>query len=167
MNQSTITFRDATPADTAAMLAIYAPFVLNTTTSFECEVPTLQAFEQRVKTYQATNPWIVCEVNGEFAGYAYATIFRSRGAYRFNREVSVYLSKAFRGKGLGAKLYDNLFERLRAQGIKNVIAVVSDDTGKSCLFHETYGFNKIGVFHKVGFKFGKWRNSHWYEFFLE
>jgi L-amino acid N-acyltransferase YncA len=160
---SLFTIRLVNEEDVPGILAIYAPYILQTAVSFETEVPSREAFWQRIKKILEESPWLVAEKEGEIAGYAYAGPHRSRAAYQWNREVSAYVADKFQGKGLGKALYSRLFEILKQQGYANLLAGVVIPNPASEAFHRKMGFQKIGVYHKVGFKFGKWYDTSWWE----
>jgi phosphinothricin acetyltransferase len=148
------------------MLEIYAPYILNSTVSFETEVPLLEEFRQRVLHYQEKLPWLICDINDELAGYAYATDHRQRKAYEVTKELSVYVQKDYRKLGIGTGLYIALIEILKAQGVSNVLAGITLPNSESVRFHESLGFKPVGVYHKVGYKFGKYHDTGWWELSL-
>jgi len=157
-----ITYRDATPDDTAAMLAIYRPIVENTVISFELETPSEEEFAGRVAAYGASHAWLVAEANGVLAGYAYGSPHRPRAAYRYAVEVSAYVDERFRGRGIASSLYGQLFERLRGQGYASAYAGITLPNDASIALHSGVGFNPIGTFPKVGFKFDRWHDVSWW-----
>ncbi|MEH2024761.1 GNAT family N-acetyltransferase [Nostoc sp.] len=107
------------------MLAIYAPVVRETSISFEIEPPSKTEFEGRIKNYQQQMPWLVCEINDELLGYAYATPYRTRAAYQWSVESSVYVNLEHRRKGVAKALYTSLFGLLQLQGFYNVFAALA------------------------------------------
>lgn len=107
--------RLANEADAAGCLEIYRFFVLETAVSFETELPSLESFQARIADTQQRMPWLVCEVEGSIAGYAYATRYRSRPAYQWSAEVTVYVAEGHRGRGVGRALYRNLFACLQGR----------------------------------------------------
>ncbi|MFW9262497.1 GNAT family N-acetyltransferase [Nostoc sp. CALU 546] len=119
------TIRLATVNDASQMLAIYAPIVRETTISFELELPSETEFQKRINSYQQQMPWLVCEINGEVVGYAYASPYRTRAAYQWSVETSVYVSANYRRKGIAKALYTSLFKLLRLQGFYNVVAALA------------------------------------------
>ncbi len=158
--------RLATPADSKAILEIYAPYILNTSFTFETEVPTVEEFCDRIKTYLINWPWLVCEIDGKIAGYAYATKYRERTAYQWSVESSVYIHDSFQKAGIGKALYTSLFEILKKQGFNNVYAVINLPNEKSVSFHESCGFTYFATYEKVGYKAGKWKNVGWWRLIL-
>ncbi len=157
------TIRLATPRDAADILAIYAPYITDTTVTFETQVPTLEAFTQRVETISARYPYIVCEHSGCIVGYAYASRHAERAAYLYDVNVSVYITAAHHGKGIAMRLYDALFALLKRCGYINAYAVISLPNEPSCAFHEKYGFTQVGTFRRIGYKHGVWLDVMWLE----
>ena len=153
----------ATSADAAAILGIYAPYIISTAYTFETEVPSLEAFEQRIINCLETWPWIVCEIDGTVAGYAYAAKHRERAAYQWCVESSVYVHDSFQKKGIAKLLYDSLFEILKLQGFINVYAGITLPNDKSVAFHEKYGFTKFAEYNNIGYKLGKWNTVSWWQ----
>ena len=152
-----MTIRDATPDDAEAIAAIYNHFIANTTISFEEELVSAEVLRQRIADVKEGGlPWIVAEVDGKVAGYAYATKWRVRAAYRFAVETSVYLSKDFSGQGLGSALYADLLARLRAAGIHLAIGGIALPNPASIALHEKMGYEKVAHFSEVGRKFERW-----------
>src|SRR5689334_11865835 len=117
--------RDARPEDAKALLEIYSPFVTDTAVSFELEPPTVAEFEGRIASSQSKWAWLVAERNGEIAGYAYASAFRTRPAYRFTAETSAYTHAEHRGRGVARALYERLFEILIDKGYANAYAGIA------------------------------------------
>lgn len=149
--------RDATPDDADAIVAIYNHFISNTTISFEEEAVSAAAMRQRIGEVQDGGlPWLVAEVDGRVAGYAYATKWRVRAAYRFAVESSVYLALDSAGKGLGAALYAQLIARLRDGGTHVVIGGIALPNPASIALHEKMGYTKVAHFAEVGRKFDRW-----------
>ncbi len=157
------TIRLINPEDAPATLDIYRPFVEKTAISFEYEVPSLEEWKSRIRTYTADYPWLVCEYQGRIAGYAYGSKHRSRTAYDWSPESTIYLAEDFHGAGIGRMLYETLFELLKLQGYVNVYAGVTVPNAKSEAFHLAMGFYDVGVFKKVGFKFGAWHDTRWFQ----
>ena len=165
-----ITIRDAKKADAGRLLAIYDYYVRNTAVTFEYVTPSLQEFEKRMERIEAFYPYLVIERDGVTEGYAYAGVFKDRAAYDWSCETTIYLDRAARRHGLGEILYQALETKLAAMGILNMYACIgypeTEDeylTRDSALFHERFGFRKIGEFHKCGYKFGRWYDMIWME----
>lgn len=155
--------RMATPKDTDSILDIYTPFIQNTATSFELEVPTIEKFSNRIATYLSESPWLVCEESHQVIGYAYASPHRGRAAYQWNREVSAYVHPKYHRKGIARQLYSALFQLLLLQGFTNVLAGIVLPNTASERFHQSMGFSKIGTYRNIGFKLNAWRDVSWYE----
>ncbi|MCL2198068.1 MAG: N-acetyltransferase family protein [Defluviitaleaceae bacterium] len=155
--------RQATAADSAKILEIYAPFITDTVITFETELPTAQEFYVRVKEISERYPFLVYEIDNKILGYAYAAKHRERAAYMYNVEVSVYISPKHHGAGIADKLYTRLFELLDKLGYKNAYAVYNEPNEKSRKFHQKFGFEYVGTFRKTGYKFGKWHDVTWLE----
>lgn len=166
----TIRIRRADLSDAQELLTIYAPYVTDTAITFEYEVPTLEEFKGRMQSILAFYPYFVAEEDGRLLGYAYASAFHPRAAYAWSAEVTVYLDKAARGKGIGPKLYQKLEGALKAMGILNLNACIAvaptEDqylTNASQGFHEKLGYQLVGTFHHSGYKFNRWYHMIWME----
>jgi L-amino acid N-acyltransferase YncA len=158
--------RLATPADAEQILAIYAPYIRNTSYTFETEVPSIEMFGERIRTYSQNWPWLVCEINGVIAGYAYGAKYRERIAYQWCVESSVYIKDDFQRSGIASALYTALFEILKSQGFCNVYAVINLPNEKSVAFHEKMGFDYFATYKKVGYKLGKWKDVGWWQLII-
>ena len=163
MSSDPPTIRPARCSDAPAMVEIYRPHVEQSWASFELVTPSADELAARVARAQAQHEWLVAEASGQVLGYAYGGTHRSREAYRFTVEVSAYLAASAQGRGVGAKLYEALFERLADLGYCNAVAGVTLPNDASVAFHERLGFTPVGVYHRIGFKFGAWRDVAWYE----
>jgi len=155
--------RMATLQDAEKILAIYAPYVENTAVSFEYEVPSLHAFEQRMEGIMAFYPYLVWEEEGEILGYAYAHRHQERKAYQWNAELSIYLHPDATRRGLGSKLCLALLNLLRLQGVKTAYSCVTLPNAASEALHAKMGFSPAGVWQNAGYKFGLWRNVGWFQ----
>lgn len=158
--------RIASESDAPGILAVYAPYIENTSFTFETEVPSISDFTERIKTYMVNWPWLVCEMNGTIVGYAYATRHRERTAYQWCVESSIYVHDKFQKKGIATALYTALFEILAKQGLRNVYAVINLPNEKSVAFHEGLGFIYFATYEKVGYKLGRWKNVGWWRLTL-
>ena len=156
--------REATEADAPAIAALYNPYVAETTITFE-EVPvSAQQMAARVgEVQQAGLPWLVLEEGGALRGYAYATRWKPRSAYRFSVESSVYLAMGHTGRGHGRRLYEALFEALRARGVHAVIGGIALPNPASVALHERMGMAPVAQFREVGFKFDRWIDVGYWE----
>jgi phosphinothricin acetyltransferase len=161
-----VTIRMAVDRDTPEILEIYAPYILNSTVSFETVLPTPEEFNIRIRHIQKVLPWLVCEFNGKIAGYAYAADHRSRTAYQWTKELSVYVHDQFRKYGTGTALYVTLMELLRMQGVMNCLAGITLPNDASKKFHERLGFRNVGTYRNIGFKFGRFCDVGWWELFI-
>lgn len=160
------TLRLATPADASGILCIYAPYIENTSFTFETEVPSVEAFSERIRNYMHKWPWVVVEENSVIAGYAYASGYRERVAYQWSVECSVYIHDDFHRKGLARILYGALFAILSKQGFRNVYAVINLPNEKSVALHESMGFTYFATYEQVGYKLGQWKNVGWWRLIL-
>jgi phosphinothricin acetyltransferase len=147
--------------DAAACLAIYAPFVTGSPVSFESVAPSVSEFAERIAHYSRTHPFIAAEDDGTVAGFAYACPHRERAAYRWTAETSVYVDADYRGRGVGAALYEQLLSLLRSQGIRLALGGVTLPNDASIALHRRCGFVQIGVYPSVGWKAGAWRDVAW------
>lgn len=151
--------RLAGPDDAAAIAAIYAPYVLASAASFETEAPDAAEMKDRIDACGALYPWLVAlDEDGGIAGYAYATAFRARRAYRFAVETTVYLAEGRQGLGFGSALYGRLLPLLESQGFTQAIAAITLPNDASVRLHEHFGFVQVGSYRDVGYKFGAWRS---------
>jgi phosphinothricin acetyltransferase len=154
--------------DAQALRDIYAPFVSDSATSFEADPPDARTMEQRILELRERFPWLVYEAGGEILGYAYASPHRAaRKAYQWCVEVSVYIHARARRRGVGRALYASLFELLRRQGYVNAYAGITLPNPGSVRLHESMGFVPVGVYPRIGFKFGKWHDVLWLQLRLQ
>lgn len=165
-----VTISVATTDDAQKLLNIYAPYVENTAITFEYEVPSLFEFKERIENISARYPYIKAEQNGEILGYAYACAFKSRKAYDYSVETTIYLDQSKRAMGIGRILYETLEDSLKNMGILNMNACIAlpkeNDphlTDASMHFHEAMGFKLVGTFHDSGYKFDTWYDMIWME----
>lgn len=155
--------RVATARDAAAILQIYGPYITDTSYTFEIEIPTEESFAERINDYLHTYPWLVCEIDGVLAGYAYGSKHRERIAYQWSAECSVYVHDDFHREGVGTALYSALIEILKLQQFRNLYAVINLPNEKSVAFHEKMGFEYFATYKHVGYKLGKWKNVGWWQ----
>ena len=149
--------------DAEGILAIYAPYISNTSFTFETEVPTEKDFQKRISDYLINWPWLVCEIDGVVAGYAYGAKYRERTAYQWCVESSIYIHDDFQKQNIGKALYGALIEIFKQQGYRNVYAVINLPNDKSVRFHESCGFTYFATYENVGYKLGKWKNVGWWQ----
>jgi len=151
------TIRDASAADAGAIAGIYNHYVTDTVVTFEEDPVDAAEIARRVEEIRSASlPWLVAETAGQVVGYAYATKWRARIAYRFSTEITVYLAPGLSGRGLGSRLYDALFPLLQARGIHAVIGGIALPNEASVALHEKFGLRKVAHFEEVGFKFNRW-----------
>ena len=155
--------RIATQADVPAILDIYAPYILTTTVTFEYDVPSQKAFQERFLAYTAQFPWLVWEENGKILGYAYGSLPFERAGYRWCAEASVYLHPEALRRGIGTWLYGALEEFLRRQGYKTVYAIITGANETSLSFHKAVGYRHTARFPLCAYKFGTWLDVIWME----
>ena len=155
------TVRPAEAVDAAACAAIYAPYVLETAISFETQPPTAGQMADRIAAANARWAYLVLEEAGEVVGYAYATTFNERAAYRWSCATSVYLDRSRQRTGGGRILYEALFARLTERGYRQAMAGMTLPNEASAGFHRALGFEPVGTFRKAGWKFGAWHDVAW------
>ena len=156
MNRRT---RDASGDDLPRITALYGREVRGGTATFELEPPSLEEMARRFDAVARQGlPWLVAEVDGAFAGYAYASPFRPRPAYRYGVEISIYVEETARGRGVGRELLEALIERIRVLGLRHLIGAISDSetSAASIALHRALGFREVGVYRQVGWKFDRW-----------
>lgn len=151
-----ITYRVATSSDAEEILEIYRPYIESTAVTFEQEVPSPEAFRDRVEHILTQYPYLVAEQDGRILGYCYASPYRSRAGFRWTAELSVYVRQGCQGNGIGTHLYAALLDLLRVQGYQNACSVVSWPNPGSEHLHGRFGFRFAGVQKKCGFKNGHW-----------
>ncbi|GLX80522.1 hypothetical phosphinothricin N-acetyltransferase [Thalassotalea insulae] len=156
--------RNASRSDAQAIADIYNYYIEHTVVTFEEEKVTADEIIQRIAKVQASGHlWLVKEVNQQLVGYAYSTKWRERTAYRFACEVSVYLSPDHQGKGIGTNLYQALFEQLNNMSIKTVIGGITLPNDASIALHEKFGLHQVAKFERVGYKFGQWLDTGYWQ----
>lgn len=158
---SQLHIRLASTDDADGIRAVYAPFV-DTPVTFEEEVPSCEAYRERIAEICEKYPCLVAEEDGRVVGFAYAHELRERIAFQWNAELSVYLAPAAQGRGAGSRLYAALIELLRLTGIKAVYGVVTSPNPASERLHRAFGFALMGVQPHAGFTCGAWHNVAWY-----
>lgn len=148
--------RAATSADAQQVCEIYNHYIANTVITFEEEAVSPEVMAARIESYTKIYPWLVCEVDGEILGYAYATRWRERAAYRHSVEVTVYVKNSAARHSYGKALYKKLLALLEDMGCHLVLAGIALPNEASIGLHESFGFTKTAHFSEVGFKFGQW-----------
>ena len=173
MSENIIKIRMATVDDAEQILAVYAPYILETGITFEYVVPTVPAFRERIRSVLKRYPYLVAERDGEILGYSYANPLGERAAFSRAAETVLYVKKDARGEKIGSRLYARLEEMLKRQNVTNICACIAyreqeDETltHASPKFHASCGYKKIGHFTKCGYKFGRWYDRIWMEKFI-
>ena len=158
-----MSIRLARAADLPQILAIYAPYVTNTSYSLEYTVPTLEEFTQRFQQITQQFPWLVWEEDGRVLGYAYSSLPFHRAGYHWDGEVSIYLHPDAHRKGIGRKLYTVLEEIMRQQGYQTLYAIITAANENSVAFHQALGYYQTARFPHCGYKFNTWHDVLWLE----
>jgi phosphinothricin acetyltransferase len=161
MRETVPVIRDAQAADAAACAAIYAPYVTGTAVTFESEPPGPAEMAGRIEAAQRRHAWLVAEADGGVIGYAYGGPHRTRPAYRWTCEVSIYLEPGRRRAGAGRALYGALLDRLAARGIRTVVAGMTMPNEASAGLHAALGFEPVGTYRRIGWKLGAWHDVAW------
>ena len=149
--------------DAAACAAIYAPYVEGRGTSFEESPPTPAELSARIERISASHAWLVAEIGGEVAGFAYASPHRERRAYRWTAETSVYVGGSHQRTGVGRSLYSGLLDLLVRQRVHVACAGITLPNDASVALHEALGFELVGTYREIGFKAGAWRDVSWWQ----
>ena len=158
-----LSIRPATEDDATAVLEIYAPIVRDTVISFETEVPSIDEMRRRIRETLQMYPWLVAEEDGEILGYGYAGPLRSRAAYRWSAEVSMYIRPNARMKGVGTAIGMKLTEILVRMGIVNLFGGTTLPNPASDGIYRASGFEQVGVWRNAGYKLGRWYDVGWYQ----
>lgn len=151
--------RFATFADAATVAAIYAHYVHKTCITFVNEAPTPADFVSRISDPRF--PFLVAEVNDRVVGFIYASTFRTKAAYRWDVELSIYLAPGMEGQGLGSELMAQCLEILTRQGYLNVYSCITLPGERSVALHGKFGFRELGRFPRSGYKMGQWHDVIW------
>lgn len=155
--------RLAGTGDGGAVADIYRPAVADCATSFEVVPPDGAEMARRIAQCVQRTPWLVYELDGRAAGYAYAGSHRERAAYQWSVEVSAYVHHDFHRRGIGRALYASLFAVLELQGFRNAYAGITLPNEASVALHTGVGFTRVGVYRGIGYKFGEWHDVGWFE----
>jgi L-amino acid N-acyltransferase YncA len=156
--------RDADAAsDAAACAAIYAPSVTHGVASLEEVAPDAAELRRRIGDVSTRYPWLVAELDGVVAGYAYASQHHVRASYRWSADVTVYVSQAHHRRGVARALYGRLLELVAQQGYYEACAGITLPNDASVALHESFGFRPVGVYRDIAFKFGAWRDVGWWQ----
>lgn len=158
-----VEFRLADPdRDAPGVAEIYGAAVEASVASFEAKAPDVQEMAGRMRTVLQRTPWLVAVIDEEILGYAYAGMHRERAAYRWSVDVSAYIREGHRGRRIGRSLYDRLLPMLERQGFANAYAGITLPNPASVALHQSVGMELIGVYPRVGWKFGEWHDVGWY-----
>jgi L-amino acid N-acyltransferase YncA len=155
-----VAIRAARPEDATACAAIYAPYVTDSVISFEEVPPDADEMRQRM---DAAHAWLVAEEDGEIVGYAYGSRHHVRAAYRWAANVAIYVRSSHQRRGIGRRLYTELFDVLREQGFRMLCAGLTLPNAGSDGLHRSFGFQEVGVYRKIGWKNGAWHDVRWYQ----
>jgi L-amino acid N-acyltransferase YncA len=158
-----VLIRPAAASDAAGCAAIYAPYVRDTWVSFETEVPDQAEIARRIAAISASHAWLVAEVEGIVAGYAYGSAHRTRAAYGTSCDVAVYVDPHFARCGIGRALYAQLLPILATRGFHAAFAGIALPNAGSIALHQAMGFQPVGVYREVGWKLGDWRDVSWWQ----
>lgn len=153
--------RDASECDAEACAVIYSPYVTDTAITFESDPPRPAQMAQRIAAALRTHAWVVLENENRVVGYAYGGPFKSRAAYRWSCEVSVYLERGRRRTGGGRVLYEALFARLDDRGFRTAVAGMTLPNDASVGLHRAMGFEPVGTYRRIGWKHGTWHDVAW------
>lgn len=159
--------RAATSQDAETIAAIYNYYILNTVITFEEVEVSTEQMAGRIEKVRAKYPWLVFEHDGVVVGYAYATDWRERSAYRFSAESTIYLDQQWGGRGVGRRLYAELMNQLRAQGVHTVLGGIALPNAASVALHEKLGFVNTAQLCEVGFKHNRWIDVGYWQLFFE
>lgn len=155
--------RVAKVSDAKAIQKIYAPYVEKTNITFEYDIPSVNEMAHRIETTLEKFPYLVAIADNQIVGYAYASAYRTRHAYQWDSELSIYIDENYHGQSVGKRLYEKLLDILKTMHIQNVYACITYPNVKSEKFHQKFGFQLIGCFHQVGYKFNTWHDVIWME----
>lgn len=155
--------RIAASSDAPGLLDIYEYYTLNTSVTFEYQLPNQEEFAGRISDTLRNYPYLVAEEDGRLIGFSYASPFKTRAAYKWSAETSIYIRMDLHGKGIGTNLYRKLERYLAGQNICNLCACIAYPNPKSIAFHQAFGYRQTAHFHNSGYKSGKWHDIIWME----
>ena len=158
--------RKAVAGDAEAICSIYNYYIENTIITFEETPVSSDEMINRINEVTGVYPWLVCEENGTVPGYAYAGRWKSRCAYRYSVESTVYVSNDNTGKGIGSSLYTQLIDEIRKLKLHSVLAGIALPNPASIALHEKFGFKKAAHFKETGYKFNKWIDVGYWELLI-
>lgn len=158
--------RSVTINDSKQLIDIYNYYIENSSATFEEESIDVIEMKKRIEEIIPTLPWLVYQKKGDIIGYAHASPWKSRCAYRYSFEISIYVKFNSQCKGIGTKLYTELIKRLKILGAHSIIGGITLPNDSSIKLHEKFGFKKVAEFEKIGFKFGKWLNVGYWQLYI-
>ncbi len=159
--------RDVKREDSRQICEIYNYYIENTAISFEETAVTQANMEKRIDSIISSFPWLVADLDGEILGYAYASKWKERIAYRYSVELSIYIKSNILGQGIGTRLYGELIDRLRKKNIHSMVGGIAIPNIGSQKIHEKFGFEKVAHFKEVGFKVDTWIDVEYWQLILE
>ncbi|MDR2196758.1 MAG: GNAT family N-acetyltransferase [Coriobacteriales bacterium] len=159
--------RMAVAEDAAAILAIYRPFITDTAITFVSTLPMVDDIARKMADIQTHYPYLVCDLDGQVVGFAYANWVRPHEPYRWNAELSIYVSPDHHGRGIATALYTALLQILKIQGFCNLYAVITLPNDASIALHRRFGFKELAVHEADGYKLGAWRDVLWMQHRIE
>jgi L-amino acid N-acyltransferase YncA len=162
-----MTIRSVERNDVEAITAIYNYYIENTIITFEEEMISVSEMASRIEAISIKYPFLVYEENGTIAGYAYATPWKVRSAYRYSAENTIYLHPDAKGKGIGSALFQKFLDEINKTGLHALIGGIALPNNASVALHEKFGFKKVAQFEETGFKFGKWIDVGYWELKLK
>lgn len=158
-----VRIRDAVEADLPSMMEIYNEAIRNSTVTFDTEEKTLEDKMRWFRKFGERHPLIVAELDGQVVGYCGLKSFREKDAYSYTTELSIYINKNYRGNKIGSLLMEEIIERAIRLGYHTIISGISGGNEASFKLHEKFGFECVGRFREVGFKFNDWRDVYFYQ----
>ncbi|MFK7695265.1 GNAT family N-acetyltransferase [Paenibacillus sp. HJGM_3] len=158
-----LTIRPATISDVPAILAIYNDAIENLTATFDLTPQTLEERRVWFQQFGERYPIFAAEWDGEFAGYACLTMYRVKPAYSRTAELSIYLDKRFHGRGIGTGLMGEVLREAEARGFHVILSAITGGNETSVRLHHKFGFELVGTFKEVGYKFGAWQDVWFYQ----
>ena len=163
-----LAIRAATPADAEHIADIYNYYVANTVITFEETAVSAAEMATRIAEIQDQGlPWLVAELDGQLTGYSHAGKWKSRSAYRYSIETTIYLRNGLEGRGIGTRLYAALLPILESCGVHAVMGGAALPNPASEALHQRLGFQRVATFHQVGFKHGKWVDVAYWQRILD
>lgn len=145
--------------DSRRIMEIYAPYVANTSLTLTSKMPTLDQVVKTMLEVKKYYPYLICRIEGEVVGFAYASQMQPHEAYSWNAELSIYIDPSFQGRGIATALYTALFQILKIQGFCNIYATIALPNDASVALHRHFGFKELVVMKQHGFKLGEWHDN--------